>query len=214
MSSRNRLAELRRRSADCEINPLVDEPPSSPLFRAVDDVHRRVQSVCLQNDHSVGSDKAQTQTPTAARRTLAQCAADARTLHATALRDHTLTDSQRRALIASIDVTRRLAHKRCVAIREADEKRHAVASLEHDVQQLRELMIDFAVVVQTQGDMLDNIEQHVLHASDYVEQGRHNLEEAVMLERRLRRKQCCLATVALVVLLIAGAIVYGTVVRR
>ena len=85
--------------------------------------------------------------------------------------------------------------------------------LEASVAELHQMFLDFALLTEEQGELLDQIEYQVKSASDFM------LYEDVICRcnfgffedrRILRRKQCCIIITCLVIIDIIVAIVIGT----
>ena len=66
------------------------------------------------------------------------------------------------------------------------------------------MFVDFATLTERQGELLDQIEHQVKDAADYIDQGNTELVEAIEIQKSIRKKQCC---IALIVLIIVGVIV-------
>ncbi len=66
------------------------------------------------------------------------------------------------------------------------------------------MFVDFATLTERQGELLDQIEHQVKDAADYIDQGNTELVEAIEIQKSIRKKQCC---IALIVLIIIGIIV-------
>lgn len=84
------------------------------------------------------------------------------------------------------------------------DKYQDVLTLEASVAELHQMFLDFALLTEQQGELLDQIEFQVKAASDYIEQGNVDIVEAIDLQKSIRRKQCC---IIITVLVIIGAIV-------
>jgi syntaxin 1B/2/3 len=88
-------------------------------------------------------------------------------------------------------------------LKDVQEKYQDVLSLEVTVSELHQMFMDFAILVDTQGDMLDRIELGIKEADEYVTQGNDELQSAIKEARKLRMKQlycCCLVTSCLIVI--------------
>lgn len=68
------------------------------------------------------------------------------------------------------------------------------------MRELRDMMNDFALIVQRQGDQLDTIEGNVDTAQDSVEAGQKHLQKAIQYSKKSRKWQCCCLIIALVVI--------------
>lgn len=88
--------------------------------------------------------------------------------------------------------------------RNVQDKYQDVQALESSVAQLHEMFVDFAQLTEQQGELLDQIEHQVKNASDYIDDANADMVQAVDYAIQLRKKQCCLLMILLVVI---GAII-------
>ncbi|XP_073943772.1 syntaxin-1A-like isoform X5 [Choristoneura fumiferana] len=91
------------------------------------------------------------------------------------------------------------------------EARHAdIIKLETSIRELHDMFMDMAMLVESQGELVDRIEHHVTQTTDYVDTGRTELIKASKWMARARKKKIfiiiCLS-VTLVILIIVLAIV-------
>jgi t-SNARE complex subunit (syntaxin) len=87
------------------------------------------------------------------------------------------------------------------------DKYQDVLTLEASVAELHQMFLDFALLTEKQGELLDQIEHQVKEASDYIDQGNTEMVEAIEIQKSIRAKQCCIALIVLVVLgIIVGII--------
>ena len=62
------------------------------------------------------------------------------------------------------------------------------------------MFVDFALLVEQQGELLDQIEHQTKGASDYIDTANTELVEAIEIQKSIRYKQCCMAAMVLVVI--------------
>jgi t-SNARE complex subunit (syntaxin) len=73
------------------------------------------------------------------------------------------------------------------------------------------MFVDFATLTERQGELLDQIEHQVKDAADYIDQGNVELVEAIEIQKSIRKKQCCIAIIVLVIIgIIAGVVAAKT----
>nr|GMD37813.1 syntaxin-132-like isoform X2 [Ipomoea batatas] len=89
-------------------------------------------------------------------------------------------------------------------LEEIQERHDAVKEIERKLLDLHQIYLDIAVVVESQGDFLDNIESQVRNAVDHVHMGTDALQTAKNLQRKSRK---CMMIAIILLLLIAGIIV-------
>lgn len=81
--------------------------------------------------------------------------------------------------------------------------------MEQSVAELHQMFLDFALLTEQQGELLDQIEFQVKQAGDYVEEANVDVHQAIEYQKSIRKKQCWLiliVVVALVVVLFAMGI--------
>lgn len=77
-----------------------------------------------------------------------------------------------------------------------------VLRLEQSVAELHQMFLDLALLVEQQGEMLDQIEFQVRTAANYVEQGNQEVSKALKSQKSARKKKCCLLFVGITIILI------------
>lgn len=75
-----------------------------------------------------------------------------------------------------------------------------VLTLEQSVAELHQMFLDFALLTEQQGELLDQIEFNVTQATDYVEEANVQTHQAIEYQKAIRKKQCWLILIASVVL--------------
>ncbi|XP_031630716.1 syntaxin-1A isoform X4 [Contarinia nasturtii] len=70
------------------------------------------------------------------------------------------------------------------------EARHAdIIKLENSIRELHDMFMDMAMLVESQGEMIDRIEYHVEHAVDYVQTATQDTKKALKYQSKARRKK-------------------------
>lgn len=92
---------------------------------------------------------------------------------------------------------------------EIQERHDAVKDIEKKLLDLHQIFLDMAVLVESQGDMLDNIETQVSNAVDHVQSGTVALQKAKSLQRNSRKWMC----IAIIILLIIVAVIVVGVIK-
>lgn len=77
-----------------------------------------------------------------------------------------------------------------------------VLTLESSVAELHQMFLDFALLTQQQGELLDQIEFQVHSAAEHVESGNIEVYEAIEYQKKIRQKQCWIIGIVLVVVVI------------
>ncbi|KAK3198117.1 hypothetical protein Dsin_021532 [Dipteronia sinensis] len=92
---------------------------------------------------------------------------------------------------------------------EIQERHDAVRDLEKKLLDLQQIFLDIAVLVDAQGEMLDNIETQVSSAVDHVQSGNTALQKAKKLQKNSRKWMC----IAIIILLIIIMIIVVAVIK-
>ncbi|XP_072955895.1 syntaxin-132-like [Typha angustifolia] len=90
------------------------------------------------------------------------------------------------------------------ALEEIQERHDAVKEIEKKLLELHQVFMDMAVLVEAQGEILDNIESQVSNAVNHVQSGNVALRTAKIIQKRSRK---CLMIVSIILLLLAAVIV-------
>ncbi|CAM9329069.1 unnamed protein product [Ascophyllum nodosum] len=77
-----------------------------------------------------------------------------------------------------------------------------VRRLEASILELHKMFMDLALLVDRQGEMLDQIEYQVKSASDYVQDANTDLQHAVETSKTIRKRQCCMLVIVLIIIAI------------
>ncbi|CAD8076353.1 unnamed protein product [Paramecium primaurelia] len=96
------------------------------------------------------------------------------------------------------------------AVQDIQEKYQDIVKLERSVQQVYQLFVDMAVLVKNQGELIDNIEQNMVKAKDYVKKGEAQLIKAKKDHQAARKKMCCIIMIGLVLILVIVGPILGT----
>ncbi|KAL7062691.1 hypothetical protein AAHC03_01069 [Spirometra sp. Aus1] len=93
------------------------------------------------------------------------------------------------------------------------EARHAdILKLERSIEEMRDLFSEIALLVDQQGDLIDNIEHNVVIAEDSVGSARKQVQSAVQSKKRnLKMKIICItiAVILAIILVVSLAGIFG-----
>ncbi|KAJ4781561.1 hypothetical protein LUZ62_065818 [Rhynchospora pubera] len=87
-------------------------------------------------------------------------------------------------------------------VAEIQERHNAMTDLERSLLELQQVFMDMAVLVQTQGDQLNDIENQVDRAKSFVNDGRESLQIARNLQKN-SRKWMCFGIILLLIIILA-----------
>ncbi len=67
-------------------------------------------------------------------------------------------------------------------------------TLEQSVAELHQMFLDFALLTEQQGELLDQIEFQVKSAADYIEDANVDVHHAIEYQKKIRKKQWYVAS--------------------
>lgn len=94
-------------------------------------------------------------------------------------------------------------------VEEIQERHDAVKEIEKKLLDLHQIYLDMAVLVDAQGEILDNIESQVINTTDHVRLGNNALHTAKSLQKKSRK---CMM-IAIILLLVIAIIIILSVVK-
>ncbi|KDD76209.1 hypothetical protein H632_c314p2 [Helicosporidium sp. ATCC 50920] len=92
---------------------------------------------------------------------------------------------------------------------EIRERRDAVLELERSLLDLHQIFLDMAVLVEAQGEMLDNIEAQVARSVEFVQAGTTHLIAAKEHQKSMRKWMCCALIAGIIIVLIVVLVAVG-----
>ena len=90
---------------------------------------------------------------------------------------------------------------------ELETRKEAMQKLESDMQKLYELFAEIAILVEQQGDQVDNVMGNVINTEAYVEKANEDVRKAVEYQSSARKKKICIAITCVIVLIITALVV-------
>ncbi|KAI4327617.1 hypothetical protein L6164_020056 [Bauhinia variegata] len=81
-------------------------------------------------------------------------------------------------------------------------RNEAVRNLQRSLNKLQQVFLDMAVLVETQGEKIDDIEENVTNASDFIHGGTNSLYYAKQMKKRNRKWVFWVVALVLIVLLV------------
>jgi syntaxin 1B/2/3 len=95
------------------------------------------------------------------------------------------------------------------------ESRHRdIMRLEQSIRELHQLFMDMAVLVEAQGELIDQIEYNVSQSVAYTKDAVVNLRKANELQKKSRKKMCCLMICLLIVIVVIVSGVSGGILGK
>ncbi|PWZ34573.1 Syntaxin-132 [Zea mays] len=87
-------------------------------------------------------------------------------------------------------------------LQEIQERHDTVKEIERKLLDLQQIFLDLAVLVEAQGEMLDNIETQVTGAAEHIQTGTNLLQKAKKLQKNTRKWTCIGIIILLIIILI------------
>lgn len=96
------------------------------------------------------------------------------------------------------------------ALNEIESRHQDIMRLESSIKELHDMFMDMAMLVESQGEMINNIEKNVTNAVEYVASAKEDCKKAVRYQKKARRKKiylaiCVAAACVLLLTIIIGA---------
>ncbi|KAM8769449.1 syntaxin-1A isoform 1-T1 [Acanthopagrus schlegelii] len=76
------------------------------------------------------------------------------------------------------------------AMNEIETRHNEIIKLENSIRELHDMFMDMAMLVESQGGLVNNIERRVLEAQDYVEQAKDNFPKCKKFKKTSKRVRC------------------------
>ncbi|XP_032823357.1 syntaxin-1A isoform X2 [Petromyzon marinus] len=92
------------------------------------------------------------------------------------------------------------------ALSEIESRHNDIIKLETSIRELHDMFLDMAMLVESQGEMIDRIEYNVEHSVDYVERAVSDTKKAVKYQSKARRKMMIVGAI-IVTLVVMGAVI-------
>ncbi|VFQ71864.1 unnamed protein product [Cuscuta campestris] len=86
--------------------------------------------------------------------------------------------------------------------KENQERNEAVKEIQKSLAELHQVFLDMAMMVEAQGEQMNNIEQNVVNAGSYVKDGSKELDRAKKMKKKKKTLLCWIGFILLTILLI------------
>ncbi|XP_063722054.1 syntaxin-like isoform X2 [Symsagittifera roscoffensis] len=96
------------------------------------------------------------------------------------------------------------------ALDDVQQRHQEILKLENSIKELHDMFMDMAMLVESQGEMIDRIEYNVEQSVDYVSKATQDTKKAVRYQSAARRKKIMIliCLVVLVILLVLLAMIF------
>ncbi|XP_054438625.1 syntaxin-1B isoform X1 [Pteronotus mesoamericanus] len=96
------------------------------------------------------------------------------------------------------------------ALNEIETRHNEIIKLETSIRELHDMFVDMAMLVESQGEMIDRIEYNVEHSVDYVERAVSDTKKAVRYQSKARRKKIMIIICCVVLGVVLASSIGGT----
>nr|XP_009860972.1 syntaxin-1A-like isoform X2 [Ciona intestinalis]XP_018670600.1 syntaxin-1A-like isoform X2 [Ciona intestinalis] len=93
------------------------------------------------------------------------------------------------------------------ALNDIEARHNDIIKLETSIKELHDMFMDMAMLVEQQGEMVNQIEYNVTSAASYVETANTEIKKAVKYQSAARKKKIIIIVIVLIVLAVIGIIV-------
>jgi syntaxin 1B/2/3 len=96
------------------------------------------------------------------------------------------------------------------AVADIQDKYKDIRKLEKSVEIIHQLFMDMQMLVQAQGEMLDNIELNIQEAHDYTKKANVQLAKAKKSHMIAKKYKCCILITLIIIVVLVVAVPLAT----
>ncbi|KAK3920510.1 Syntaxin-1B [Frankliniella fusca] len=93
------------------------------------------------------------------------------------------------------------------ALEDVTARHQEIIKLERSIRDLRDMFVEMSLLVERQGDMINNIERQVQQTRDHVEAGEKMAKKAIKYQSKFKKKRCILYSILAVILVILVVVI-------
>ena len=108
------------------------------------------------------------------------------------------SEGGRDALYQSMVLKGTANHHVRTALAQVADKYQDILALEQSLTELHHMFLDLALLVESQGEVLDVIEFHVERAASDIEVANEQVYESITFQKRIRNKQCWILSIVVI----------------
>uniref|UniRef100_A0A3P9JMR7 Syntaxin-3 n=1 Tax=Oryzias latipes TaxID=8090 RepID=A0A3P9JMR7_ORYLA len=86
------------------------------------------------------------------------------------------------------------------ALSEIESRHKDIVRLESSIKELHDMFVDIAMLVESQGDVIDNIEKNVSQSVDHIVEAREQTKKAVRYQTKARKKMVIIVVIVVILL--------------
>jgi len=202
------LTKTELETIEAEVKKAKEEEPDEPETRIKDVTYRALKGKFAE----ILKDSQNTQIEY-------KTAVKAKIVRQAKIIDPTLTQEQVEAVCSDPDGASNLLASKMLgpghvklqhAVADIKDKYKDILRLERSVEMVHQMFVDMQMLVQAQGEMLDNIELNIQDAKDYMQKGVKQLDNAKKSHKIYKKYRCCLLIVLLVILVLVVVVPVAT----
>lgn len=91
------------------------------------------------------------------------------------------------------------------------ERHQEIVSIQKSIEELHQMFVDMAIIVNQQGELIDKIEDHVANTLEYTEHAAVEMRTAVQRQKGIQKKKWILAVIVTILLIIIGVAIWLSV---
>ncbi|TMS01775.1 Syntaxin-1B [Larimichthys crocea] len=96
------------------------------------------------------------------------------------------------------------------ALNEIETRHTEIIKLENSIRELHDMFVDMAMLVESQGEMIDRIEYNVEHSVDFVERAVSDTKKAVKYQSQARKKKIMIIICCVILGVVLASTIGGT----
>ncbi|XP_063352849.1 syntaxin 3b isoform X1 [Pelmatolapia mariae] len=90
------------------------------------------------------------------------------------------------------------------ALNEIEARHKDIVRLESSIKELHDMFVDIAMLVESQGDLVENIEQNISKSVDHIEAAKEQTKKAVRYQTKARKKLVIIIVIVVILVIIVA----------
>ncbi|CAI5652310.1 syntaxin 3b isoform X1 [Oreochromis niloticus] len=90
------------------------------------------------------------------------------------------------------------------ALNEIEARHKDIVRLESSIKELHDMFVDIAMLVESQGDLVENIEQNIAKSVDHIEAAKEQTKKAVRYQTKARKKLVIIIVIVVILVIIVA----------
>eukprot|EP01098_Paradermamoeba_levis_P010605 TRINITY_DN4461_c0_g1_i1.p1 TRINITY_DN4461_c0_g1~~TRINITY_DN4461_c0_g1_i1.p1 ORF type:complete len:221 (-),score=56.91 TRINITY_DN4461_c0_g1_i1:50-712(-) len=89
-----------------------------------------------------------------------------------------------------------------VALAYVQERHEDIKKLEKSILELHQLFVDMQILVESQGELLDQIEYSITQSQNYIEEAEQTVQESLVYQNSARKKICIIIVLCIICIIV------------